>query len=463
MSRSAPRLENGSKIAIIGGGPAGSFFAHFALQFARKAGMELSVSIFDGKDFIQSGPRGCNMCAGVISETLVDRLAEQDILIPERHTQRRIEGYYLHTRSRWIQLIHPWEQKRIITVFRGNGPRFWDQDENVSFDDFLLEHVRSAGAEWMAEPVKNLHLPSDSRGKAQVIYGSEENGRTFEADLVVGAFGLNTSMIEKIRRMDFGYQPPRILRTGQMEIWLGADLIREGLGNYIHIFMPEELDWLSFGSLIPKREHVTISVVGKRDITGQDILTFLRIPSVRRMFPPGWEAQDRTCRCFPKIPLTPAKHPFTDRFVIIGDASFCRYYKNGIESAFVTAHLASEAAFERNLSGSSFRRGYFREAKKRIISDNRYGRTLFKVYDMVSRSELLAEAHFQVLISSRRLRVAWFFRSILWDMFTGNVPYRDIFRRALNPFVQIAFVRSVIKTLYGRGRRSPFRSRAVQK
>ena len=30
-------LKNGSRIAIIGGGPAGSFFAHFASRYAKRS------------------------------------------------------------------------------------------------------------------------------------------------------------------------------------------------------------------------------------------------------------------------------------------------------------------------------------------------------------------------------------------------------------------------------------------
>ena len=36
-------LKNGSKIAIIGGGPGGSFFAHFASRYAKEAGIDVSV------------------------------------------------------------------------------------------------------------------------------------------------------------------------------------------------------------------------------------------------------------------------------------------------------------------------------------------------------------------------------------------------------------------------------------
>ena len=51
-------LKDGSKIAIIGGGPAGCFFAHFASKIAVERGIKVDITIFEGKDFCQKGPRG---------------------------------------------------------------------------------------------------------------------------------------------------------------------------------------------------------------------------------------------------------------------------------------------------------------------------------------------------------------------------------------------------------------------
>ena len=49
-------LEDNSKIAIIGGGPAGSFFAYFVLKNAEQKGIKVDVTIFEGKSFCQKGP-----------------------------------------------------------------------------------------------------------------------------------------------------------------------------------------------------------------------------------------------------------------------------------------------------------------------------------------------------------------------------------------------------------------------
>jgi hypothetical protein len=76
-------LEDNSRIAVIGGGPSGSFFSIFALKMSKLIGKKLNISIFDSKNFNKSGPGGCNRCGGVISELLVQTLAVEGINIPD--------------------------------------------------------------------------------------------------------------------------------------------------------------------------------------------------------------------------------------------------------------------------------------------------------------------------------------------------------------------------------------------
>ena len=40
MPESGIQLEAGSRVGVIGGGPAGSFFSYFLLQMSRRAGRE---------------------------------------------------------------------------------------------------------------------------------------------------------------------------------------------------------------------------------------------------------------------------------------------------------------------------------------------------------------------------------------------------------------------------------------
>src|SRR5512145_1120581 len=89
-------LEDGSRVAVMGGGPAGAFFSYFLLQMARRAGLSLQLDIYEPRDFFAIGPKGCNMCGGIISESLVQSLAAEGINLPTSVVQRGIDSYDLH-------------------------------------------------------------------------------------------------------------------------------------------------------------------------------------------------------------------------------------------------------------------------------------------------------------------------------------------------------------------------------
>jgi hypothetical protein len=62
---------------------------------------------------------------------------------------------------------------------------------------------------------------------------------------------------------------------------------------------------------------------------------------------------------------------------------------------------------------------------------------LFRTYDLISRNRLFAQTHYLVVSSDQREDpIARLARQILWDMLTGNAPYRTIFYRALDPRLQ---------------------------
>jgi 2-polyprenyl-6-methoxyphenol hydroxylase-like FAD-dependent oxidoreductase len=76
------KLGDGSQVAVIGGGPAGSFFSYFLLDMAARIGMDVHVDIYEPQDFSRFGPAGCNHCGGIISESLVQILATEGINLP---------------------------------------------------------------------------------------------------------------------------------------------------------------------------------------------------------------------------------------------------------------------------------------------------------------------------------------------------------------------------------------------
>ena len=117
------RLEDGSRVAVVGGGPAGSFFSLFLLKCAANVGIELEVDLYEPRKYTAIGPGSCNHCGGIVSESLVQLLATEGINLPSHVVRRGIDAYVLHTDLGSVQLETPFHEKRIAAVYRGAGPR----------------------------------------------------------------------------------------------------------------------------------------------------------------------------------------------------------------------------------------------------------------------------------------------------------------------------------------------------
>ncbi|MFC2170297.1 NAD(P)/FAD-dependent oxidoreductase [Acidobacteriota bacterium] len=434
MKRSPLSLKNGSRISIVGGGPAGAFFAHFIHKMVIQSGLYLPVTIFDGKHFLQKGPKGCNLCAGVIAESLNQKLIEENLLLPEKRIVNRIDGYCFHVDGENLFLSCEENKKnKIATVFRGNGPRYSNFPETISFDDFLLTWAQDQGAQVISEPVWDIFLPEDKQKPVDVYYGKNNQKKKLEADLVVGAFGVNTYLMKKIQNLGFGYEPPRTLITYQAELKLGREYILKQFGNNIHIYMPKSKT-LRYASVIPKQDFITITLIGKNNASTGIFKEFLDLKGVQNKIP----NLKPHCFCYPRITISPSKKPFTDRFVMVGDASFSRHYKNGIESAFVSAKLAAEAAIFSGIDTASFSDHYYGPAKKRIVHDNRYGQFLFFLNDLISSVPILTQSHLTLAKQMDNRNSPRKIRSILWNIFTGNIPYKEIFKKTFDLGLQIS-------------------------
>jgi len=431
-------LKDDSKIAIIGGGPAGCFFAHFASKIARERGIKVDITIFEGKDFCQKGPRGCNMCAGVISEKLYLELKENDMLPPDRCIQKEIEGYYFQTQDGCIEVNNPnpSTEKKIVTVYRGDGPMFSHPSESISFDNFLLRHVEGMGVNISSDIVNDVVLPSKKKEQVKVVFGKRGSREEINADLVVGAFGLNSGMLEKIKRLEFGYVPPRTVRACQAEIYIGNNNGSNYLGNKIRVFSLG-IKAITYASFTPRGDYVTVTLVGKTDMNKAHLVEFLNHPVVRRTFPEdGWKMPKNYCICFPKVQITQASQPFTDRFVVLGSASISRYFKHGIESAFVTSRIAANSVFESGVSERAFWRSYYKPVKKLLGSDNSYGRRVFGLNDYITSRRRISSGYLSVLESGEELPVAKMQSEVLWNMFTGNIPFKKLFLKVFDPVLQ---------------------------
>lgn len=123
IEQSSLSLTDNSRVAVIEGGHAGSFFSYFLLALAERVGLDLHLDIFESRDFFQAGPSGCNMCGGIVSESLIQTLATEGIDLPPTVIQRGINSYLLHMDVGSVKIETPLNEKRIGAVHRGAGPK----------------------------------------------------------------------------------------------------------------------------------------------------------------------------------------------------------------------------------------------------------------------------------------------------------------------------------------------------
>ena len=435
-------LDNDQRVAVVGGGPAGSFFSYFLLLFAERLGRAIEVDIYEPRDFTARGSLGCNMCGGIVSESLVQCLAMEGISLPDSTVQRGIDSYVMHTEAGTHRIDTPTLEKRIAAVHRGGGPRTAPETKWESFDNHLLQIAAQKGAKIHSTRVAELAW---KKGKPEIRAG-EKQPQTY--DLLAGALGVNSPDLKLFENLGFRYRRPNVVRTFITEIALDNDSIRSRFGSSMHVFLLK-LPRLHFAALIPKGDFVTLCLLGN-NIDQALIRSFLEHPEVQRCFPSGWSLPKNICRCAPKMSVGEAEAPFTDRVVLVGDCAASRLYKDGIGAAFRTAKAAARTAIFSGISAEDFARGYLPEFRK-IGRDNRYGKFIFSAIHLAKRVDFSSRLVIEALIaenskSAARQRMS----AILWDMFTGSAPYRDIFYSFFHPGFLAECLSASLRAFWGR-------------
>src|SRR5210317_1300046 len=182
-------LQDGSRIAVIGAGPAGSMFSYFFLNMAETMGLEASVDIYEPRRFCHRGPAGCNHCGGIVSESLVQRLATEGIRLPDSVVQRGIESYTLHMDVGDVEIATPLMEKRIAAIYRGNGPKESQLLDTQSFDGYLLELAEQQGANVIPRLVTGGRREDDH----MIVSCADLHSEPY--DLAVLATGVNSRLL----------------------------------------------------------------------------------------------------------------------------------------------------------------------------------------------------------------------------------------------------------------------------
>jgi flavin-dependent dehydrogenase len=431
-------LTDSSKIAVIGGGPAGSLFAIFALKMAKMIDKKIDITIFEPKDFSRSGPRGCNKCGGVISEHLVQKLALEGINFSPKIVQRGIDSYVLHTEKGSVAIQSPAAEKRIATVYRGGGPVGYKEKEWGGFDDFLLQSALAEGANLVQTRIDKI-----TSGDKPVLQAKDT--ASYEADLVVGAFGVNSSTGKLFEGLGLGYKKPATTSAFVTELALGKEIVSNNFGTSIHFFLLPEPKNIQFAALIPKGDYVTLCILGST-IDRQTVQAFLDRPETKELLPEDVMSK-KSCKCFPKLSLKCAKDAIADRVIIIGDAGSTRLFKDGIGAAYVMAKAAAKTAVFHGVGKKHFAEHYLPVYRKTSV-DNLYGRCLYAITDVFKKNRTMSECLIRVVQKEQeRAADSRVLSSILWDTFTGNESYKTIFFRGVNIKMHADIVGELSRTL----------------
>jgi len=403
-------------VVIIGGGPGGAGTALALHRLANTLGRSIHITVVEGKVF--EGEQHYNQCAGVLSPPLPELLAELDVPFPHHLTRGVITGYVLHVNGR--SLLLDGDQHPSIALRR------------VQFDAYLLEQVRQRGIRVHSARVIDLEF----HHHRVMVY---TDNAPLEADVVVGAFGLDEGTAALFRRLT-GYQPPRALSSVVTKYHPGEDGMTAFGSRLIHAFLPAH-PRIEFGAVTPKGNHLTINIAGKH-VDAPLMADFLRDPEVRTVLPNLDEANPKHPKDLyffkGRFPLSLAKHYYGDRYVMVGDAAgLVRAFKGkGVTAAVQTGTRAAETILRHGIGRAAFDRHY-RTANQDIIRDLPYGQ-LMRLLTIRAAQWGLMRPVLQAAEGRGDLQRA------LFGAVSGHDPYIEVLRRVLRPRAVLAILRALL-------------------
>ena len=436
-------LTDGDRVGVIGGGPAGSLFAYFLKDIADRVGIDVHVDIIEAKEFSKTGPGGCNMCGGIVSESLVQTLATEGINLPENVVKRGIESYVLHVDEGQVRIDTPLQEMRIAAVHRGCGPKGMAEGIWHSFDGYLMDLAVEKQANLIKGRVDAMQIGADGRPEVSI-----KGVGTNTYDLAVVAAGVNGNTLKMFDGLGLSYRAPATRQAYITEYDLGVDVVEGRLGGAMHVFLLD-IPGLDFAALIPKAQYVTLCMLG-RDVDKAMVAQFLSSPEVRSCFPDDWEPPAGGCHCSPHLNIGGVAKPYADRMVFIGDAGVSRLNKDGMSAAYRTAKAAAITAVFDGISEADFSKRYW-SACRDLVWDNRVGRIVFAVTHQIQKRACARRGLLRLVKkeqdkpgASRRMS------RVLWDTFTGSASYRNVFKRTLHPLFLSAMSWNVTLGLWPR-------------
>jgi flavin-dependent dehydrogenase len=446
-------LPDGAKVVVVGGGPAGSFFAIRALRQARELGRTLEVTIFERKTevcFCQPlafcSWEGCNYCAGGISPRLADVLKANNLDLPEEVIESRATEVTVHGEWKSIRLPVP-EGREMLTVFRGSRPK-QRPGRYANFDSFLLHRAVEEGAQMVTAEVCDIRRSPSGRPVVTYQLATEETDREIEVDFAAIAAGINRTpgmslsadpLFQAVAKVMPGLRPPKVRRAVISEMQ-GAENLLETMEGEVHFAQYGSKDLsIEMSSFVPKGKWITVVLLGK-SIDRADPSEYLRIlesfvalPHIRRVFPRGVRLR-AACTCRPNMAVGAARSLFGDRVALVGDMAVSRLYKDGLYSAYITGFALADCVLTEGIDRQSLKRCYA-PVVKRFDVDNRYGRVVFLLSRVVFSRQVLSRIVYQALLTERKTKRKQDRRlaAVLWRIASGDDSYGRILRAMMRP------------------------------
>jgi flavin-dependent dehydrogenase len=405
-STNNPRLfPEGGRIVIIGGGPGGTACALALRKFASKKNIKVKITLVESKDFTHKNHS--NQCVGVLSPPLPTLLEKTlGIAFPRTICTGNIERYILHSNGNEITLDD--EGELSIAVSR------------MQFDAYMLEQVVENNIPVIPSRVVDLEFH-----KKNVIVFTE-NG-SIEADVVVGAFGLDEGSIAIFKRQS-PYRPPLSIDSFVTNFPISDDYLRK-YSECIHAYLPKNPK-IEFGAVTPKCDHLTINIAGRK-VDPSLLYSFLENSEVNGILPVIEDLENyirnKLILSKGRFPRTIARNYYGDRYVMVGDASgLVRVFKGkGATTAMLTGIRAADTIINYGISRQAFHQNY-RKANQDIIQDLPYGRLMRLATFLMSTSGFMG-------LILRAAEKTPELRSALFGAVSGHTAFRDILSEVLRP------------------------------
>lgn len=460
-------LTDGSRVSVIGGGPAGAFFAIHLLREAAQAHRNIAVTIIEQKadpgiEGAQWSIQGCNCCAGGISPELHERMKNIGIRIPRDIIREEYSHVWIH--GFWKNFpLGLFPGQRMYSVFRGTLPR--DRNEaSGGLDAFLLNKAVEQGANVIAgEALRIAYTPLNH----PLITISPSSGGVFtlESDFAVMAAGINlhpdsvhakSDLFRSYRKINPRFVPPKARRALIFELKPGRDYLKKHLNKEMYFV---ESGWgelhLEHSALAPKGDYLTVTLVGQSidqaalpGDAGKIMSMFLALRHIRMILPQiDLNTTPVACMCSPYMAVGVSQRPFGHRVAVIGDAAGAKLYKDGLYSALISARVLAETIMTRGTDSRSLSEGYGRWVKW-LKKDVRYGRLVFSVIRLAFSYPLLSRVVYQAFATEMKFKEMkqWPLGNIFRKIGTGTADYKNIFRELFTAPVIRSLVTGVTKT-----------------